>query len=66
MIDGEVYRGSVDLMMKDISSDSWMIVDFKSGKERETPEYKEQLEFYKKVMECKGLNITESKLCWLG
>ncbi len=33
--------------MKDISSDGWMIVDFKSGKEREASEYEEQLEFYK-------------------
>ena len=43
-----------------------MIVYFKSGKEREASEYEEQLEFYKKVMEHKGLNIAESKLCWLG
>ena len=66
MIDGEVYRGSVDLLMKDISSDSWMIVDFKSGKEREALEYEEQLDFYKKVMEYKGLDIVKTKLCWLG
>ena len=50
MIDGEVHRGSVDLLMKDISSDGWTIVDFKSGKEREATEYEEQLVFYRKVM----------------
>jgi len=52
--------------MKDIGSDSWMIVDFKSGKEREAPEYEEQLAFYKKVMEYKGINVTSTMLCWLG
>jgi ATP-dependent exoDNAse (exonuclease V) beta subunit len=66
MIDGEVYRGSIDLLMKDSSSDGWIIVDFKSGNEREAPEYEEQLEFYKKVMEYKGLNIMGCQLCWLG
>ena len=66
IIDGEVHRGSVDLLMKDYGSDGWVIVDFKSGKEREAPEYEEQLEFYKKVLEYKGLNVIESKLCWLG
>ncbi len=66
MIDGEVYRGSVDLLMKEHDSDGWIIVDFKSGKEREAPEYEEQLVFYKKVLEHKGLNVLESKLCWLG
>jgi len=66
MIDGEVYRGSVDLLMKDIASDGWMIVDFKSGKEHEVPEYEEQLEFYKKVMKYKGIKVIDSRLCWLG
>ena len=66
MIDVEVYGGSVNLLMKDSSRDGWAIVDFKSGKEREASEYEEQLVFYKKVMEYKGLNIIDIKLCWLG
>ena len=53
-------------MVYDINDNGWMIVDFKSGKEREDSEYDVQLDFYKKVLEHKGLNIIESKLCWLG
>jgi len=66
MIDGEMHRGSVDLLIKDAKSDGWVIVDFKSGQERDAPEYDKQLKFYQDVMEHKGLVVTDTQLCWLG
>ncbi len=65
-IDGELYRGSVDLLLKASQGDGWKIIDLKSGKARESVEYEEQLAFYKRVMEHKGLIVTETQLCWLG
>jgi hypothetical protein len=65
-IDNELHRGSIDLLLKNPDDSGWTIIDFKSGKKRDTPEYEAQLEFYKKVMEYKKLEILASEICWLG
>jgi len=66
IIDGEVHRGSIDLLIQNSDGEDWHIVDFKSGKERSSEGYEDQLSFYKRVMEYKGLAISETSLCWLG
>ena len=66
VIDGQAVIGSIDLIYKDKQSDSWIIVDFKSGAEHDKHNYDEQLAFYKRVLEHKGFGVLDTKLCWLG
>lgn len=65
VIDGDEQRGSIDLLLE-VSDDAWMIVDFKSGQERDDPAYEAQLAFYKEVMQNRGFNIVRTEICWLG
>ncbi len=60
------YRGEGVVVDAHTHLTPWNIVDFKSGKERVSEEYEEQLAFYKKVMMHKGLEISNVSLCWLG
>jgi ATP-dependent exoDNAse (exonuclease V) beta subunit len=50
----------------DNKRDGWVIVDFKSGQERENHGYDSQLNFYRRVLESKNLNVLDAQLCWLG
>ena len=65
-IDGERLTGSIDMIYKDAKSDGWVIVDFKSGKKRDNHDYDVQLDFYRRVMEHKQLQVIDTQLCWLG
>ena len=65
-IDNQRVNGSIDLIYHDSSADGWVIIDFKSGKERENHGYGEQLSFYKKVLEHKSITVLDARLCWLG
>lgn len=65
-IDGEHVNGSIDLIYHDVANDGWVIVDFKSGKERTDHEYGKQLSFYRRVLEHKQIRVIDTHLCWLG
>jgi ATP-dependent helicase/nuclease subunit A len=65
-IDNQRVNGSIDLIYHDSTADGWIIIDFKSGKERENHGYDEQLSFYKKVLEHKSITVLDARLCWLG
>lgn len=65
-IDGERLTGSIDMIYKDHEKNGWVIVDFKSGKERKNHGYDEQLAFYRKVLEYKNIRVLDAQLCWLG
>jgi ATP-dependent exoDNAse (exonuclease V) beta subunit len=58
--------GSIDMVYFDNKRDGWVIVDFKSGQERENHGYDSQLDFYRRVLESKNLNVLDAQLCWLG
>jgi ATP-binding cassette subfamily B protein len=67
--DGQLHKYSLEKFKKIWTGALILLVpsdDFKSGKERQAHEYEEQLEFYKKVMEYKKLEILASEICWLG
>ena len=65
-IDGNRVNGSIDLLYHDEITNSWVIIDFKSGKERENHGYQEQLDFYQRAMAHKNIFVTDARLCWLG
>ena len=64
----EDKTGFIDFIYFDKESDGWVIVDFKTGVEREekNEKYKAQLDFYQNVLEEVGYKVTQTKLLWLG
>lgn len=60
-------RGFIDLIYRDPNREGWVIVDFKTGKDtaEKNETYRQQLDFYRTVMESLGYTITKTELLWL-